>query len=212
MIEKLGLQEIAYIESDTFPPVVIVQKDRPHSPVRIYGNRRILVLASEIPIPYSLIHGFSRSLMKWFKVREISMVVPLGGLANPRRDEIEKPQVYGLGTHAKAEEILKKNGIVPFHEGLIVGPNGILLRDCMKSEIPGMYLMADSHYKYPDPGAAVSLLEKLNSAFDLRIDLQEIKEKAEEIKISARDLMKRTGQSMDEMEKIREKEIPVMYR
>ncbi|HDI73072.1 MAG TPA: proteasome assembly chaperone family protein [Candidatus Altiarchaeales archaeon] len=212
ILDKLKLEEIAHLESDKFPPVIVVHDKRPKSPIRIYGNKDILILISEIPITSSLIPEISRSLIEWFKTKDVSLVMSLGGIAHPDRLEIKKPTVYGLGTDEETDEILKKNDINIFEEGLIVGPNGIIIRDCMKNGIPSLYLMTESHYRYPDPGAAASIIEIINKILNLNIDVRELLDKEEEIKIKARDLMKRTEQSMKEMQKIREKEIPMMYR
>ncbi|MBN2251814.1 MAG: proteasome assembly chaperone family protein [Candidatus Altiarchaeota archaeon] len=210
--DKLGLSEIAHLESDDFPPVVVVHEGRPKSPIRVYGNDSVMVLISEIPLTSSLISGVIPAMVSWFREKGVSMILALGGVANPKRQELEELSVYGLGTDARADEIVKKNGIRPFEEGVIIGPNGVIMRECAKNDFTCLYLMADSYYRFPDPGASASLIRTLNKVLGLDVDVKQLLEKAGEIKIAARDLMKKTSEYMSDIEKGRLKEAPVMYR
>jgi len=52
----------------------------------------------------------------------------------------------------------------------------------------------------------------MNTAYNLRVDLKELTDKAEEIRIAAKELMKKTEQSLDKSAILSGKEVPVMYR
>ncbi|MCP8312967.1 MAG: PAC2 family protein, partial [archaeon] len=51
LIDQLGLNEIAHIESSIFPPVMVLHKGILTEPVRIFGDKDILLVTSEIAIP-----------------------------------------------------------------------------------------------------------------------------------------------------------------
>ena len=52
LITELGFEEIAYVESDLLPPVVVLHNGLPHAPLRIYGNDKVIAVISE-PVSYT---------------------------------------------------------------------------------------------------------------------------------------------------------------
>lgn len=211
IIDKLKLKEVAHIDSKKFPAIVVVHDSKPSSPMRVYGNGKIFAIISEIPIKPDIIAPLSKELTEWFKKKKASMVISLGGIPHPKRIEIEKPEIYGICS-SDLENIMKEVKVKNFEEGIIVGVHGVMLRKCISEGVPSMYLMAESHYRYPDPEAAASVIKAVNKILNLDIDVKELIEKGEEIKIKARDLMRSTEAEMRSMEKVKEHEIPMMYR
>lgn len=212
LVSALKLKEVGHIESEELPPIIVVHGKRPKAPIRLYGNAEIVVAVSEIPIPHSLVYALSDALVDWFKSKGVKLAVLLGGMANPQRMEIEKPGVYGVSTGKGPDEILQKKDIKFFEEGFITGQDGVTLRNCMEKGLDSVYLMAESHHAYPDPGAAAAVIKAVNKILDLKVDVKMLLEKEEEIRILTRDLMRRTEENMKTAQKMREQEIPAMYR
>ncbi len=212
LLEELNLKEVGFLESDLFPPITVVHDHVPKSPVRLYGNKDIIVLVSEMPIPPSLIRPFSNFLVSWFKEKGFTNVITIGGIARQDRIDIENPAIFALPSDETVVEMLKKQDISIFEEGLLVGFYGTVMRACIRKGIHSVYLMGESHIRYPDPGAAASAIEAINKILDLKVDVNSLKEKSEEIRLKARDLMKRTGTALEELEKTQEQEMPMMYR
>ncbi len=212
IIKTLDLTEIGYLESANLPPIIVVHDRRPQSPVRIYGSEKLLVVISEIPIPFSLIREVSASLVDWLKEKEVSRAILLGGIGNLKRLEIEKPSIYGVASDEEGDRAIETGKIKFFEEGFLTGQDGIILRTCMKKGLQSIYLMADSHYSYPDPGAAAAVIDALNRISGLNIEVKLLLEKEEEIRILTRDLMRRTQENLAAMKKAQEQEIPIMYR
>lgn len=212
IISSLGLEEIGYVASEELPPIIVVHGKRPKAPIRLYGNEGIIVAVSEIPIPHSLVYSLSSSLVEWFKEKGARFALLLGGIANPRRLEIEEPAIYGVSTGEEMDELLEKKNIKFFEEGFITGQDGVILRNCVEKNLPSIYLMAESHFGYPDPGAAAAVIQAINRLLDLEVDVKSLLEKEEEIRILTRDLMRRTEENMKRIQKMQEQEIPVMYR
>jgi len=69
IVEELELEEIAHLESEQFPPIMVIHKGMPKDPVRIYGNKNLIVLASEIPLPINTIAPTVKILSKWFRIK-----------------------------------------------------------------------------------------------------------------------------------------------
>jgi predicted ATP-grasp superfamily ATP-dependent carboligase len=73
-------------------------------------------------------------------------------------------------------------------------------------------LLAQCYPTYPDPGAAASAINSLEKFLKFQIDVEELLEKAEEIKLKARDLMRQTNLSVSGVQKGVEQDMPIMYR
>jgi uncharacterized protein len=208
---KLELKEAAQLESDGFP-LLIVHESKPKSPMRFYAGNDLITIVSEIPLEMPLFTSASDAILKYLSEKKASSVVVLGGIASETRMSVDKPKVYGMGSEASMDALIKKNNIVPFEEGAIMGANGAIIKACLKYEMPCLYLVADAYYRYPDPGSAAALIETMNTAYGLNVDLKELAEKAEEIRIATKDLMKKTERSLGESSLARGTDVPVMYR
>lgn len=158
-----------------------------------------------------MIGPFSNTVTQWADEIEARDILILGGLPRQDREEIENPQIHGIPSNDKAEDLLRKNDIHVLEEGFITGINGVLLRTITEENMSGIYLMSEAHRNYPDPGAAASILEALSDLKNLEFDVDELRQKEEEIKVAARDLMRQTQKAMQETGKNREEEIPMMY-
>jgi uncharacterized protein len=70
-------------------------------------------------------------------------------------------------------------------------------------------LLAQSFYNYPDPEAAAMVLKELSHIFEIKVGISKLLEKGEEIRLKARDIMKRTQQEMNRMKKSQEYDLPL---
>jgi uncharacterized protein len=212
VIESLQLKEIGHIASERLPPIIVVHGRRPKAPVRLYGGKGIIVAVSEIPIPHPLVYPLSEALVDWFKEKGAKFALLLGGIASPKRMEVEEPEVYGVSTGKEMDKVIEEKNIKFLEEGFITGQDGVILRNCLEKELPAIYLMGESHFAYPDPGAAAAVIRGINRVLGLQVDVKSLLEKEEEIRILTRDLMRSTEENMKKLQKMREQEIPVMYR
>ncbi|HEX59972.1 MAG TPA: proteasome assembly chaperone family protein [Methanomicrobia archaeon] len=213
LVDKLEFREIGYVESELFPPLMVVHDGELKNPVRIYGSDTgVLAILSEVAIPPAAVYPLTRALTDWFKERGVGLMVSITGLPVPNRIEIEEPEVVGIGNSKDAIARLKEKGIEVMLEGFIVGTYAVMLKECQKRGVPAVSLLAQCFPVYPDPGAAAAALRTLERLIGLEIELGELLEKAEEIKLKARDLMRQTSTSLAEMQKNMEQDLPIMYR
>jgi uncharacterized protein len=211
LIEFLKMKEIGYIDSDHFPPIVVVHNGQVKNPFRIYSGDGITLIVSEVPTPPRLVNELSKSLVEWIQQKNAKLILALGGIPIPNRVNVETLEVFAVGLGEKAEEAMKKAGVKPLEEGMMAGQYASILWQCKKKNIPILALLAQSFPEYPDPGAAAAVLETLSKVIEKQIEVKDLTEKAEEIRVKTRDLMKQTGRNMQEMGKAREYEIPPLY-
>ncbi|MEM3383682.1 MAG: proteasome assembly chaperone family protein [Nitrososphaerales archaeon] len=211
IVDQLGLNEVAYIESPSFPPVMVLHKGILTEPVRIFGNEKVLLVTSEIAIPPNVIYDLVRALADWFKEKRAKLVISLTGIPVQDRMEIDNPMVFGIGNNDDALNIIKKNKIEIMEEGFIAGIYALLLKECSRRNIPAIAILAQSFLNYPDPGAAASAISSVNKILNMNIDVKPLIERSDEIRIKARDLMRQTQGAMGAMKKPLETQIPMMY-
>lgn len=211
LIETLKLTEIGYVDSDRFQPIVILHNGEVKNPFRIYQGNGMILIISEVPTQPNLINELAKAIVNWSQEKNARLLITLGAVPIPNRTSIESPEVFSVRIGEKAADIVKKAGMKPLEEGILVGPNASLLWECKKKRVQIISLLAQSFPDYPDPGAAAAVLESLSKIIGKKIDVKELTEKAQEIRVKTRDLMKQTGKTMQEMGKGREYEIPPLY-
>jgi uncharacterized protein len=209
LISELDSEEIAYMDSDLLPPVVVLHEGLPHAPLRIYGNKKFVAVISELAIPASALHTIMRTLVDWGQTKKVGMMVSMGGIPIENRQVIAEPRVYGVASTKELLDMLSKKGLSILKEGYMVGPQALIMRYCTEKKIPAMGLLAQSFYNYPDPEAAAMVLTDLSKITEIKVDISKLLEKGEEIRLKARDIMKRTQQEMTRMKKSQEYDLPL---
>jgi uncharacterized protein len=139
------------------------------------------------------------------------MVVSLGGIGVPNRIDIDEPKVYGASSSQKLRDLILQNGISLMEEGFLVGPYGLIAKHSKSLGVQNLILLAESFPNYPDPGAAASALEALKKFVPISVDIKSLKDRSDEIRMNARELMRKTAENMQRMGKSQEYELPLMY-
>jgi uncharacterized protein len=204
-----GLREVASVESELLPPLVVLHEGLPHSPIRVFGNHNILLALSEAAIPADLIYPVMRALIDWGRSRKVKMMISLSGIPVPERHEIEKLKVFAAASSPEALRMVQESGIEVLREGYMVGPHAIMLQRCASMGVPAVALLAQCFFNYPDPEAAAEVLRELAKLTGLKVDVSSLIEKGEEIRLRARDVMKRTQQELLRMRKAQEYDVPM---
>jgi len=212
IIEQLNLKQVAHLESDEFPPVMVLHGGVIKNPVSIYGNDKLIVLTSEIPIPVITIYDTARVITRWFKDKGITLEVSLSGFPIQDRVNIIEPKVYAVANNKESKDILNKKEIEVMEEGFLSGAYALILKELIKYDLPAIALLSQSFLKYPDPAAAAAVILALNKIAGMDIGVKNLLEKGDEIRIKARDLMRQSEGTIGDMLKPVEQTIPIMYR
>lgn len=211
MISSLKMEGVARVESELLPPVVVLHKGLPYAPLRFFNYNNLLALVAEIAIPSSAVLPLSNSIVDWANLKKAKLLISLGGIAEPNRQNIEKPKVFGSASNQEALKTLENQGIEIMGEGYLVGINALIMKKCAELKINSICLLAQSFYNYPDPEAAAAVLVELNKLLNLKIDVAQLIEKGEKIRLKARDVMKNTQIEMERMSKAQEYDASPLY-
>lgn len=198
LVDSLGMKEVGYIDSDRFPPLIVVRESEVKNAIRLYEKDDLVVAISDIPILPSLVAQFSKSLLNWAKKLNPKLVINITGLPVQNRLQIEKPEVLALATSKELIELIRSASITLFSDGVLFGTYAAVIKECVSQKIPSLTLLAQSHLNFPDPTASIEALSVMNKVLKTNIDLKALKEEAEMIRIKTRELMKQTEGALRE--------------
>lgn len=209
LISELNLEEIAYMDSDLLPPVVVLHEGLPHAPLRIYGNQKLIVVISELAIPAPAIYTITREIVNWAQNKKINRIISMGGIPTENRQSINEPEVFATASNQELLDRITESGLKILKEGYVVGAQALSMRYSISKKLQSIAILAQSFYNYPDPQAAAVALKELSKISEVKVDVSKLLEKGEEIRLKARDIMKRTQQEMNRMQKSQEYDLPL---
>lgn len=210
IVSSLKMEEVGSVESDSFPPMIVLHDGLPKSPIRMFATGSLVVIVAETAIPASLTRSLADAIVNWAASHNVEVVISIGGMAVQNRQDLDVPKVFAALSDKSLEKKLNDAAEV-LTEGYIVGAYGLMLRKCAEMKLPAITLLTQSFYNYPDPEAAAAALDSLNKMLGLKIDVTDLLQKGEEIRLRARDVMKRTQAEMARMDKSQELEVPALY-
>ncbi len=215
LVKQWDLKNIGYIDSPSIPPVILFHEASPLLPIRIYGgykgNDFVLVVHSDVAIPPKSIYGLASFLTAKLIEKGIKRVFLLGGIAVQDRLNIETPKTYAASIEPEILEYARRMGIEPLKEGFIGGIYAQILKEGYKRGLSALALLSECFLNYPDPGASASTLQAFSKLVGKEIDVRQLIEQEEEIRLKLRELMKRTMETMRGSGKEYEYTIPALY-
>jgi len=209
LVTELNLVEMAYVDSEVLPPVAVLHEGLPYAPMRIFGNGDTLITVSEMALPANSLQLLMGTLLEWGQSKNPKLTVSISGMPVQNRQDIETPKVFGVASNPTLLKMLEDKGVEAFREGYMVGPQALILRYCTEKNLPAIALLAQSFFNYPDPEAAAAALKGFSNVTGKKIDVAQLLEKGEEIRLRARDVMKRTQEEMTKMKKGQEYDMPL---
>ncbi|HEY5538763.1 MAG TPA: PAC2 family protein [Thermoplasmata archaeon] len=197
LINALGLTQIGIMDSTYFPTVSLVRDGQPMNPVRIYGGPKqegrdqIVVFISEFQPPPNMIKGIAATVLDWTQDQRCNLLVCPEGLIvdSASMEEDRQIEVYGVGSTDKATELLRKNSVTLFEEGVITGVAGVLLNEGRRRDFDVITLLSEAHPDYPDARAAARVIEVIEKLLlHTEIDARPLYEEAERIEVQLKSI------------------------
>jgi len=189
MIQELNAEKIVEIYSQHFPPQVLVNSD---GTVRLCKNEIYAWKSKKLDL--LIINGDQQSVtneghyliterfLDFAQQYDVSRIYTLGGYGIGQL--VEKQVVLGSVNEAGLVEEMKGYGVEFRDEepgGSIVGASGLLLGLGKMRGIPAVCLLGLTSGYLVDPKSAQAVLKILCRALDLEIDMQDLKDRAEEM-------------------------------
>jgi uncharacterized protein len=210
VVKNLGLREVAGIDSYVYlPPIIVVSGGFLRAPIRVFAGGNLLVVYNEFSLPQHGLIQLSRVLVDYLERRGVDYVILSSGLPAQNRFELESLKTYYLATTPRAIELLKNTNATPFENGFLAGAYALLLKELSRARINTILLLTESFLEFPDPEAAARSIEFVSRIINKPIDVKELLEQAEMIRIKARDAMRNTMRGLAQMRKDVEQAIPI---
>ncbi len=178
MIDELGMEVVGCIRSDKVQSIAVVHDSTPMYPIRIYMKDDIVLLFSEVNVPFQYVGEFTEAISRWFrdiKPREVLLLAGISGRSTEKKHEI-----FGITSDKKIRKKLRKLDVVDLVEGMLTGVSSDLLLFCMDEGIPVTSLMVETNYT-PDPLGSASMLKIISQLLDVDIDTKKLVEKGQEV-------------------------------
>jgi len=156
--EQLKLPLVGVISSHGFPPRCIIEKGVPSQSVRIFGDKRLVVVLCEFKIPSNeLIHNLTDALLEFADRHKSPMMLTVEGV--PVSDPSDKKLRF-ISTERDLSEKLISDEHVPLDEAVVGGVTGALLAEgVLRPETDVSCLLAPTLETFPEAESAVTVVK-----------------------------------------------------
>ena len=187
LVEKLDMEQIGYVTSDQFPPLIAIHNFIPMYPIRIYYSKahNLVVLQSEFVIPMNMVNEFTAELLKFCDKMKVSKIISLGSINIKGTQDT----VYGITTDQKLAKKLLSMNVELIKEGATTGVTAVLLAESNFNNIPTTSLLSEAHIEYADPRASAMVLTILKELLGIKIKLEELEKEAKMIEEKMKDVI-----------------------
>jgi uncharacterized protein len=185
IIEKLKMEEVAYMRSKYLPPSTVFIQGRLRHPFRFYSNKEgtICAIICEITLRMEGLYTLVSAILDWAEQKGSHEIIILDGVASSSHDD---------KAYCAAEEdlcrIMQEKGINMIPQGFITGIPGGILNECILRDIQGVSFLVKANDKQPDTLAAATLVDAVNRAYDTKIDVTDLKKQKEKLGVDFKEL------------------------
>jgi uncharacterized protein len=182
LVSILGLDQVAVMDADDFPPISVIYGGQPKHPARLYASEELglVVMFSEFTAPPRLARPIVRAIRSWAEWKGCKGIISLEGVPTKSLEHKEKPYVFGVGATEEARIRLLKCNIPQLQMGIISGTTGVFLNEARLSSLYAIALLVEAHPDIPDYLGAAALVDHLGSLMNLDIDSKTLLAKGRE--------------------------------
>ncbi|MDO5851828.1 MAG: proteasome assembly chaperone family protein [Methanobacteriaceae archaeon] len=189
IIKLLDAKKFAQLQSEHFPPQVLVKEDGLIEPMKNEfhyikdlgeNNQDVIILTGNSQSNSQIGQvEICNSLIEYFEKLNIKQLFTVGGLGTG--EPVNKSKVYVAGNNKELiDSIIEKTGAhIRKDDGGIVGASGLLLALAQEKEINAACLMGETPGFYIDPIAAKEVLLTLFKILEFEIDLEDLDKQVE---------------------------------
>lgn len=192
LVEQLKLPKIGCMTSRFMPVTSIIRQGIPNHPVRIYGDKRLVVFVSEFRPPAVLVMPIVEEILGWTKAQGCDMIISAEGLPLAEAEHPDAIHVYGVSSSKNGRDLLESKKIPMLSEGIITGISGVLLNEGMKTDRDILCVIADAHQDYPDARSAAKIVESIDALLpQIQLDTKPLYEEAEKMEAEIKSALSR---------------------
>ncbi len=186
IIEKLKMKEVGYMRSKYLPPSTVFIQGRLRHPFRFYSNKdgTVCAIICEITLRMEGLYTLVAAILDWAEQNGSNEIVILDGVSSEKEHDNK--------AFCAAEEdlcrVMQDKGINMIPRGFITGIPGGLLNECLLRKIQGVTLLVKANQKSPDPLAAATLVDAVNSLYETGIDTTDLRKEKDKIGLDFKEM------------------------
>ncbi len=198
LINTLGLEQVASMTSDLFPPTAVIFEGVPRRPVRIFSGDGFLLAKSDMVIPPELSSSLAETLVGWAVENDIEEVIIMDGI--PSNDDHEEGKIWGVLSSHEAEKDAETLHLDIIERGAISGVSSEILLSAHENHLKAVGMLAEGNPDIPDPRSAARLLEKFGRFKDIEVETDSLIESAEQLEKQYSKLVSQTQKAQKDIE------------
>lgn len=194
LIEHLKCEEVGRIMIDEIPSMVAIHDNKVVQPLGLHYSKdyNLLILhavTTSQGIEWKLVEALL-ALQKEINAPEIISLEGVGGA-----EQSPDPQTFFYATHKEHQEKLKKMGMQPLKEGIIIGVTGGLL--IKAGHIPVTCFFAETTSNLPDSTAAAHVITALDKYLNMKVDPQPLLEQAKQMESKLKNILTQSQKTQE---------------
>ncbi len=209
IVEKLSMEYIGDISSDSFPPIAAIHNGIPMYTARLYMDekRKLLVMLAEFTIPTNVVYALGMEIISFIRKYGIKNVISIGGLP------MQQPgnNAYIISSDEDFGKQAKKQGIKNIQEGVIAGVSAILLVNAVHYNIPVADILVEVNPAILNPKYAEIAIMTLDKLIGIEIDLRELEKESKVVEAKVKDMLGKAKETHDRYSKSAEPAGPPTY-
>lgn len=195
IISETKSDEFACMRSRHLPPAAVFIRGHLQHPFRFYSDTQTntCVIICETTIQMDGIYDIISAIFDWIKSKNARELVILDGIASDDHDDIAYYAAEKDTHHASSS-----SNITMISRGFLTGISGGLLDECLLHNVRGSALLVKAKKDGPDPNAAATLVEAINSLYNMGIPTESLRSNTAQIGDKFSELSKRYTTHRDE--------------
>ena len=203
LINKLKMDYIGYIESDSFPPLVSIHNAQPLPLVRFYASQKnnIVTAFSEFAIPLQMVAEMSSTIYDFVKKGGMRRIYSIGGIPQPSASP-QDAAPFSVASMPRLSKETDKAGLKPIAEGVSTGVSAVLLLKSALNGTENINIMVPIQQNIVDPMYAETALRYITKMIGITIDMADLDKEAKMIESKIKELLSKHKEVEDDRKKI----------
>ncbi len=197
LVNTLKAKRIGFIEVENPPPFINTAEKGIVTPFEIFKSKNLVLARLEFSPHRSEEAEFTKTLANWVIKEKFKDAVLIGGLDSNFKVGKDPFKIVPTTAYLPKKKLFKTSVLEP--DLLVYGPLAIMLGEFEIRNFPAIGILPYASSLVADPGAAVIAIRNISKAYNVKVDVSQLKRDAEHIEVEIKQKMKRAQDSRQNM-------------
>ncbi|MFB6105884.1 MAG: proteasome assembly chaperone family protein [Halobacteriaceae archaeon] len=181
LVDAYELTERGHLSTSGLPSMTPFENGVPRHHTRFFGgDLPMTVLVGELFIPAGVADAFADALFSWLEAHDVDEIALLAGV--PVAHGPEEHRAYHVATADYRARRLEGVDVPGMGRGFLDGMRASLVERGLDSPVAVGVFVTPVHPQAPDVDAAIRLLDAVESVYGVEVDVDPLREYAEEVR------------------------------